>query len=134
MDNNFLFNFVLALLFGMLTSYLAQARGRNPLVWFFIGAGFGVFGILALFFFPVEKEEPKKAFVDEITVVPEPVLPDRWFYLDEQHAQYGPVTLAALQVLWKEKKISASTMVWCEGMQEWKRVGELESLLKRLNK
>lgn len=39
---------VTAALFGGVTALAANARGRDPLAWFFIGAFFQVFGLVAV--------------------------------------------------------------------------------------
>jgi hypothetical protein len=46
-----------------------------------------------------------------------------YYYSDGQN-QLGPFSLEIL----KEKKISKDTMVWCEGMVDWEKAGELEEL------
>jgi len=101
---------------GAVASYLAKRKGRNPYLWFFIGCFFGIFGIFAIFFL---KNPQKKA-----AAAAEPVrktLPLRmWYYLDQNSQQVGPISTSALEGAWGEKKISPSTYVWHEGMENWK--------------
>ena len=140
-------SFFIAVLIGSLTAYLAKGRGRSPALWFCIGVLFGAFGVLALFLFKPQVATDEKS--KEITVVgseakpinlepsSQPTLEKavtdlRWFYLDSQHQQYGPVTFAELELLWKEGKIGLSTYVWSEGMAEWNVIKDLPLLLSQL--
>lgn len=123
-------NFFIALLVGSLTAYMSKGRGRNPVPWFFIGMFFGILGFLALFLFPIVKDEPARSIARTL----EPQLPEKWFYLDEKHVQFGPVGLSELALLYKETKIEPSTYVWSEGMEEWKKLGELSQLLTQIKK
>lgn len=47
-----------------------------------------------------------------------------WYYL-ENGAQRGPVTEAEFSALFQVGTIGPQTYLWCEGMTEWKRYGEL---------
>jgi len=49
----------------------------------------------------------------------------RWFYLNEEHEQHGPVDWASLQALFREARITSSTFVFSDGMADWKPVVEL---------
>jgi hypothetical protein len=149
MNEKDLINLLVAILIASITAYLAKRRGRSPMLWFFLGAFFGLFGLIALYLFPAKKdseaagEESGKENDEgrrEIEVVPTQVtvastdaedqIPtESWFYLDSEHQQFGPVTLSQLKALFEEKKISTSSYVWQEGMQEWKKLGELPQLV-----
>jgi hypothetical protein len=77
-------------------------------------------------------ESDKKETVDPEEIAPvisEPAerLTD-WFYLDKNRIQVGPVAFNALKRAWDDKEITIETLVWREGMGEWKKVAELPSL------
>lgn len=143
MNEKDLVNLLVAILIASITAYIAKRRGRSPMLWFFLGAFFGLLGMLALFLFPVVKD-PATEEKGQIEVIPkqetvspespeDQVLADGWFYLDSEHQQYGPVTLSELKLLFEEKKIDSSSFVWREGMQEWKKVSELSQLVASLS-
>jgi len=124
--------FVLCLLLGAICSHFALKRGRDPYAWFAIGFFFGLLGILVLFLLPVRNQEEKP---EEVLVMQEPVhdyINKKWFYINPGTPQQGPIEFTALKDLWKEEKISVSTFVWCEGMDQWRRIEELLSLQKIL--
>lgn len=129
-----------ATIIGALTAYLAKGRGRDPTKWFFIGLLCGVFGLIALFLFPVvgpENEKPQDAGQPPPVappVVDAPVAAKRWFYLDTKHATLGPVTEDVLQGLFQDETITSRTYVWSEGMEGWKRLEELPELLVAVKK
>lgn len=138
MNSADLLTLVIAVLLASLTAYLAKGRGRSPALWFLLGMLFGVFSLIALFLMPMVKpEEPQKR--GSVTLVVEPEVVDdafsrkSWFYLDAQRKQEGPVPLAALQSLWKAKAIVDTTYVWCEGMENWKKIVDLPDLAERLS-
>jgi hypothetical protein len=99
------------LMIGWVTSYFAKKRGRNPVTWFFIGAFFGLLGLLALFLMPaikIQKEvlvpvvgHGQQQFTPEFTqftpVVTDEFAGKEWFYLDEHLKHQGPFSQAALQ-------------------------------------
>jgi hypothetical protein len=137
---------LVAMLIGGLTAYIAQNRGRSPIVWFCIGIFFGVFGLLALFLFkPIvadrgEIEPTTIAVVGEVkpaepeTVLEKSVADLPWYYLDSQHQQYGPVTFEQLRSLWNEGKATSTTYVWSDGMADWKVINDVPLLLTLLSK
>lgn len=131
---------IFACVIAGITSYYADQRGRNPGIWFLLGALFGILGLLFLFLLPsykkaeeetpivqppiaeIQNESPHQEYLDKV-----------WYYLDLKHHQQGPLTLAALRLAWHRKTISAESWVWCEGMPEWKLVHELPHFLDALN-
>ena len=126
----------IALLIGVLTAYFAKNRGKSPLLWFFIGTFFGIFGFIALFFFPTQKQEvgPEKETAQIQEMQKESPFKDTsWFYADKAYTQQGPVPFNELVRLWKQNEVSQETYVWSQGMKEWKRIGEdqlLQEVLK----
>jgi hypothetical protein len=133
---------VIAILLGSLTAYIAKGRGRSPGIWFFIGMFFGIFGLIALFFFPIIKLEgdlPSRRQMPPPAITPPPLVETAcpltsrdWFFLDREHKQLGPEPLAKLQELWRAGTIAGSTYVWCEGMENWKKIDDISLLLSRL--
>jgi hypothetical protein len=119
------------LVFGGAASYFASQRGRDPFAWFMIGMLLGILGLLLLFLLPpLENEKKEPVEPEEIApVITEPAerLTD-WFYLDKNRIQVGPVAFNALKSAWDDKEITIETLVWREGMGEWKKVAELPSL------
>ena len=120
-----LLSIILGLLIGGWTSYLAGYRGRDTRIWFAVGFFFGLLGLLALFIMP---DLSKKQEESSIEVDVEPVIPyaemNQWFYLDSDDQQKGPVDYSFLKGLFEDKKISSTSYVWCEGMEEWKTIEE----------
>ena len=49
----------------------------------------------------------------------------KYFYLHKNGYESGPFDLPKLQSMLNEKIINPADLVWCEGMPEWKPVGEL---------
>jgi hypothetical protein len=140
MEPKELISLVIALLMGVLTAYFAKSRGKSTLLWFFIGMFFGLFGFIALFFFPAVKPLPPSKETPS-ALPPESEAPKRenrfinlsWFYADMQHAQQGPVSFDELQRLWKEQKITENTYIWTQGMKEWKTISEEAELRHTLS-
>lgn len=120
-------------LLGCITSYFAKERGRDPVLWFFIGALFGLLGLFALFILPNPSQEEVKS--DEGILATE-LLPDpldkQWYYLDEANGQHGPMGISELKTCWKAKTINSMTYVWCEGMQNWRTVSEISGMEERM--
>ncbi len=57
-----------------------------------------------------------------------------WLYLDGKRNQVGPVSYTALRKSFqKEGIISTDTLVWREGMAEWKTISSIPYLLKLLS-
>lgn len=46
-----------------------------------------------------------------------------YYYLDSKEERQGPLTIVEIK---SSKTIHKDTLVWCEGMPEWKKAGELE--------
>ncbi len=128
--------FVLALLIGSLNAYLAKNRGRSPVIWFFIGAFFGLLGLIALFLLPSFQQDAsaqeKEISTPELIIKPLPPLANSWYYLDAQHTQVGPISLLDLERFYKERAIKASTYLWCAEMPEWKKLQSIATLESHL--
>ena len=123
------------LLFGGAASYFASQRGRDPFAWFIIGMLLGVLGLLLLFLLPpigastAEKEEPMPT--KEVTQPPARLV--EWYYLDANRAAVGPLPFSQLTKASFEGLVKSDTLVWSQGMSEWKRVDQLQELKSHLN-
>ncbi|MCB1114572.1 MAG: DUF4339 domain-containing protein [Chlamydiia bacterium] len=91
-------------------SYLALKRGRDPTNWFFIALFFGILGLIALLLMP-RLEEP---------VSEDPLSGKQWYYLNPGRKIKGPCSASRLRQLLTSGDITLETLVWCEGMPDWK--------------
>lgn len=118
------FIFITGLALGTLAAYLAKRRGFNPYFWFGIGLFFGAIGICVMFLLPKKTEER-----DVVPTPPIPPIPLKkstlWYYLDQNHTQYGPISEDLLQELFQKNTISEETYLWCENMDNWERYKEI---------
>jgi hypothetical protein len=119
------------LFFGLLASFLAKKKRRNPVTWFFFGLFFGLIGALVLFLLPpVPLKRPP----------PTPARPLRsdvwlkmWYYLDSSHQKQGPFEFSDFAKFWKEERFHETSLVWGEGMgTEWKRLVDLPELTQEI--
>lgn len=120
----------IGLLTGAACAHYAKAQGRNPWRWFWVGFLFGVFGLLAIFFWPKTKKEPPAPAAPTAAppALPPPAHADKlWYYLDEENQRHGPMSYTALRAALHEKKISEESYVWNEALDDWKRLGEAMS-------
>ena len=124
MNQDFLIKFSLALLVAIITAYFADKRGRSALWWFFIGGFFGVLGLLALFLFPSKKMQEPVSVVTTVDV--EPVAMEKWFYLNDDHKQFGPVTFDEIIKKHEEGELSDESYLWCEGMANWEKLSRIQ--------
>lgn len=134
---------------GVATAYLANQRGRDPYIWFALGVVFGLLALFLLFVLPAVKSE--KEWEDdqknEILVErreeqlkeqeklenapdlqPQSIEAKDWFYLDKARQQRGPLSFYVVNELWQGGEIDVQTLIWTEGMAEWKKVQEVPQL------
>lgn len=135
---DFLIFSIILLLIGSITAHFAAKRGRSPINWFLIGALLGIMGLLLLFLLPnlatgksLEKSSAAQTTANQPMSFDQPNTVSeykrkKWFYLDNTHAQQGPVDFEKLMPAWKNKEISGQTFVWSEGMADWKKIEELQ--------
>lgn len=133
---------------ALFTANYAEKRGRNPIVWFGLSLLIGLFAPLILWLLPtVESEEKKiKENTREVSSRPlelsgekekvphSPLVEKLWYYLDQHHQQYGPVSLLALRELWNTGRLELTSYVWTEGMANWEIVDHLPELKEELSK
>lgn len=112
--------------FGALSAYFAKKRGKDPFLWFFLGALFGIFGLLFLIFDPKAKRQKKgpgaqEANTIDITPSFDPRHNEKfWYYLDAQNKRFGPMSFDAIHRLYKEATLSPQSFVWNESLESWK--------------
>jgi hypothetical protein len=120
------------LLFGGASSYFAKQRGRDPFAWFLIGMFLGILGLLLLFLLPpIATPVPVVEEKTEELAPQEDAMPYRlkaWYYLDSMRNPIGPISFNEL----KKTNVQSDTLIWCEGMVEWKTVAELPDLKEAL--
>ena len=117
--------------FGSLSAFLGKRRGRNPILWFFIGLFLGIFGVLLAVILPTPKRKVPPPFAPAPPKNSESWL-KLWYYLDPSHQKQGPFEFPAFAQLLKEAKLSDVSYIWGEGMKEWKRLSEMPELLKEM--
>ena len=136
--------FFFIVLWGALNSYLAQQRGRNPYLWFFLGIMFGPFPLIVLFLLPKGEKSEAETVAEEVEV-PETLDVDGinishhapfdqhdWYYLDKDHKQHGPHTYSEMRKFARKEEILEETYVWNESMPQWQKIKDLPELGKAL--
>ncbi|WP_348663151.1 GYF domain-containing protein [Chlamydia vaughanii] len=156
--------FLIYIILGFLAAYLAIRKNRNPIGWFLAGMCFGFFGIIILLVLPdlppsnrdptsdsdSEDDEPSNNVLHSIledasvTSTPPPVdqVPvdtEKWFYLDNERKNVGPLSLENLlaflrnkENLSKESINPEDVWVWKKGMSNWERVRNVPELNEAL--
>jgi len=51
-----------------------------------------------------------------------------WYYLDKENKQVGPITFDLLKKEFSANKILDKTLLWSEGMEDWKSFDKLSYL------
>ncbi|NGX38739.1 MAG: hypothetical protein KR126chlam1_00049 [Chlamydiae bacterium] len=122
-------SFLSSLAFGAISGYMAHQKGKNPYLWFFLGVLFGIFGLLFLLFGDRAMRPRQKSKKDETVIDITPTFdPEHkkffWYYLGPQNTQNGPMSFDALTKAWTEGKVTKSTYVWNESLDNWKPFDE----------
>jgi hypothetical protein len=122
------------------TAYIAQTRGRSPVAWFTLGILFSFMALLVLLLLPdLNRQAPPEVEGSETVeggvtqVPPPPPVQARWYYLDADRTQHGPLDRVALHALWQTGSVRADTLVWTEGMAEWQALSEQSELQEMLD-
>lgn len=114
----------ISICFGLISSYLAYKRRKNPYLWFFIGFFLGALGFFAIILFSnFKKKAPKKKRISVLTL--EGPQDKMWFYLDDSHNQIGPLSFQSMKDKVKEGSLQKQSFVWYEGLASWKKLEEL---------
>ena len=121
---------VLSIFLGWGCSRIAKQRGRNPLNWFIGGIFFGVFAVITLFILPSLKNKENNAALPlpippKLTALSPSHAEKLWYFLDDEKAQFGPMSLDALSEAWHKGKIKETTYVWNELMENWQPFREV---------
>jgi hypothetical protein len=135
---------------GCITAYMAKQKNRNPVIWFFVGLFFSLFGFLLLLALPnKEKTEEEKenvkipdiksmqsestAFSDD-SLYSEPRMPRvsrdpslDWYFVDENNQILGPMKLKELRKSLIEKNAGLKTYIWCEEYLDWMQISDLQN-------
>lgn len=153
---NLLPSLIFSFIIACCTAYYAQKQGRNPGLWFFLGAALSLFAPLILYLLPpvnnqngIQSRSTTPASKSDISLqLPVSSLTEEaeksnatdaaeeklWYYLDKNHCQIGPVSIIALRDSWKSGNLQTSDYVWSEGMPEWEKIANLSLLKEALNK
>ena len=115
--------FIVPILVGTLTAYLAVKRGRGMYAWFFWGTFLGLIGLAILFFLPKIKEN--EVPVSKLDPLPEGHLQKLWYYLDLDNKQRGPISTSKLQEELQTGNLDQTTYVWNEEMDDWRRIADI---------
>ncbi len=125
------FTLFLSLFLGWGCSQIALRRGRSPRNWFIAGVFFGVFALIVLFILPrrtvketVNAPQPQKS-LPTLAILSSSHAEKLWYFLDDEKAQFGPMSFDALSRAWHEGKIKQSTYVWNEAMENWQPFQEV---------
>ncbi len=121
---------VASLFFGFLSAYIAQKKGRRPAPWFFVGSLFSLLGTVVVLCLPAIQRRSRS----------ESSLPQRgeswmkmWYYLDPKtREQKGPLEFPDLAKEWKRHAFDHQSLVWGEGMKEWKTLSDLPDVVKEM--
>ncbi|MCB1136892.1 MAG: DUF4339 domain-containing protein [Chlamydiia bacterium] len=134
-----LLNLLFSVAFGAVCAYIAQQKNRNTTIWFILGLLFTFISLLILLFLPdlgPESAGEMEHVDDDEDVIPilTPRIVDaHWYYLDAERRQHGPVDMDALRALWQNNTVTQTTLVWSDGMAEWKQVSQLPELIQVLS-
>jgi energy-coupling factor transporter transmembrane protein EcfT len=124
--------FVFLLFISFLTAHFAKKRGRNPLTWLFLTFIFGIFATITLFILPKVVEKPIRQPLRPPLIKRSDAWLKHWYYLDNNHKQQGPYEFPDFIKNWKNKTICEKSMIWGEGMDEWKRLADLPDVLQEI--
>lgn len=123
MYQQYLIHIVVSFFCGLFSAYLAQKQQKNRYIWFIVGFGLGLLGVMAMFFFTQQKKQPSNKPVEPEMSIQGPN--DKlWYYLDKNHERKGPMSLNLLTTELRQGKISLSTYVWNEELPSWKLLDE----------
>ena len=127
---------------GVLNAHFAKKRSKNPYLWFVLGALFGLVALVILFILPKGKLKkmpflkPKphaKKSMPLAALKRTDAHEKRWYYLDAEHKQVGPMEFTDLTKVFKEKQVGRESFIWGEGMADWKKLTELPELEKEIS-
>lgn len=139
------FGMIMSLIWGFVCMNVAKKRGRDPRAWYALGLFFSIFALAFLLLVPSKKmvlaaaqaneqkeqntkdkeEELKNSFNNTLEA-------RKWYYLDTNNKQIGPVDFTTIKEGKLKGLISSSTYLWSEGMLDWKKFDNLSYLRTEL--
>jgi len=128
---------VIWLFWGFLNAHFAKKKGKNPRLWFTLGILFGLLSLPILLLLPkgkLRREAPAAKKTPPIKAAPKRTDAHlkRWFYLDPEHKQIGPMEFTDLAKVFKEKQLGKESYIWGEGMTTWQQLTQLPELEQEL--
>ena len=121
--------------FGLLCSHLAKKRGKRQLPWFFIGLILGIFGVILVYVLPSKEILTKPKLQEPAQLNRNDAWMKMWYYQEPtSKLQKGPMEFPDLAKQWRKKALTDKTLIWGEGMSEWKRVNDLPDIVKEMEK
>ena len=122
--------------FGLLSSYLAKKGGKRQLPWFFIGLILGIFGVILISILLLKEKFTKRKHQAPVQIERRSdVWMKMWYYQEPaSKLQKGPMEFPDLAKQWRTKALTDKTLIWGEGMPEWKKVNDLPDIVKEMEK
>ncbi|MCI5052538.1 MAG: DUF4339 domain-containing protein [Simkaniaceae bacterium] len=117
-------------LLGSISSRIAKKRGLHPMTWFFVGFFFGIFGIAAALLWKAPEQESTPETPDPLLLS---LRRKHWYYLDHDKNQLGPVSFDNLKRAFRDERVTGSSYVWHEELEDWQRIEETEGLKDYFN-
>ena len=117
------------------------------MAWFALGAILGLVAVIALYILPSklakvavvpsgifpekQKQSDTSSYIpaEEVATLPPQAL---WYYLDKENNQYGPMSFNILKDAWDSGKVTPSTYLWNETMEEWKTLKNLPETMETI--
>lgn len=127
--------FTLHVFAAFLCAVVAASKGRSAIGWFIVGLFFGCCpGFVVLFFMPdATAKSADRAPVGAHTAPPPPPAPlpptepPQWYYEEAEEAA-GPVSKSSLVALIRAGAVTAETLVWRKGMDDWEPIEDVDDL------
>ena len=114
---------------GVIASRMAKLKGRDPVMWFWLGVLFGLIALIVLYFLKdlkSSKESPEVHVVEEKKLDSAGV----WYFLDQKQSPAGPFSFDDIRAMFKEGSLSTSSYLWYEEWTDWKLASDVPGLEK----
>lgn len=101
-----LLSFVIFLLFGVICSFVAKQKGRDPVAWYILGMLFCLLALIVLFLLPPlhaqqedieENEDQKLSGIQPEDKNANSYPQNEWFYIGEEKRAQGPIAFDLLK-------------------------------------
>ena len=141
------------IIIGTDCALIAKSKGRNPILWFILGAGFSLLALVPLLLLSakVEKKEeitrktiPSSPQImsqeaalsaDDLPLEPTPIvkrIPSdptlRWYLINENVEVEGPMIISELRKQVVTRKLDLTTYIWCDEFPTWMQILEFQNL------